>query len=145
MEQILKDKTGQALPVQEGPSPAAAAWLTIRPATPPCKHNVPTQFYPGKSLDIAISTAGQVKTVKLHYRHVNQVEVYQVETMADHNGIWRHTIPGEFTDSSFPLMYFFELQDDAGRAWIYPGFDADLANQPYCAVRRAGSVGKKIG
>ncbi len=138
MEQILKDKTGQTLPVQDGPSPAAAAWLKIRPTKPNCKHNVPTQFYMGKPLDIAISTTSQVKNVKLHYRHVNQVEVYQVESMADHRGTWRHSIPGEFTDSAFPLMYFFELQDDAGHAWLYPGFEPDLANQPYYAVRRAG-------
>ena len=140
MERILEDKTGQAKGVLKGPSSAAADWLKLRPATPGCKHNGPMQFTPGKPLDIALSTdSRQVKKVKLHYRHVNQVETYVVETMAGQGGIWRHTIPGAYTDSAFPLMYFFELQDNAGHAWLYPGFDEDLANQPYYALRRAGS------
>ena len=139
-EQILKDKLGESSIILAAPSPVAAQWLKLRPATPICKHNVPTQFYPGKPLDIALSATGQVKTVKLHYRHVNQVGTYVVESMAGHRGTWRHTIPGEYTDSAFPLMYFFELQDDAGHAWLYPGFEPDLANQPYYAVRRAGSL-----
>ena len=84
------------------------------------------------------TSAPQVKTVKLHYRHVNQVETYVVETMTGHRGAWLDKIPGEYTDSVFPLMYFFELHDDAGHAWLYPGFEPDLANQPYYAVRRAG-------
>ncbi len=145
IEQVLKDKSGQSPLALEGPSPAAVQWLKVRPATPNCKHHVPSQFYPGKPLDIALSTAGQVKTVKLHYRHVNQVETYVIETMACHNGTWRYTVPGEYTDSAFPLMYFFELHDHAGHAWLYPGFEADLANQPYYAVRRAGLSSIKTG
>ena len=138
MEQRLKHKTGQSSVALEGLSPGAAQWLKIRPATPLCKHNVPSQFYPGKPLDIALSTPDRVKAVKLHYRHVNQVETYVVETMEGHQRARRQTIPGEYTDSAYPLMYFFELQDDAGHAWLYPGFEPDLANQPYYAVRRAG-------
>jgi len=34
-------------------------------------------------------------------------------------------------------MYFFELQDNSGHAWIYPGFEADLANQPYYHIQHA--------
>lgn len=139
MEQIYKDKTGQTTLRLHGPSPAAANWLKIRPATPICEHKVPTRFYPGKPVKIALSAdSRQVKNVKLHYRHVNQVEVYVVAPMVVHDGTWRHTIPGAYTDSIFPLMYFFELQDDAGHAWLYPGFAQDLANQPYYTVRRAG-------
>lgn len=137
MEQLLKDKVGQSSFILEAPSLAAAHWLKPRPATPLCQHHRPTQFHPGKPLDIVLN-ARQVKTVKLHYRHVNQVETYVVETMAGHHGTWRHTIPNEYTDSVFPLMYFFELHDDAGHAWLYPGFEPDLANQPYYVVRRAG-------
>jgi hypothetical protein len=66
---------------------------------------------------------------------VNQVEAYRFETMTEKNGVWRFTIPGEFTDSDYPLMYFFELQDKGGQAWIYPGFASDLANQPYFHIQ----------
>ncbi len=137
IEQILEDKAEQSSLNIEVPSPAAALWLKSRPAVPICKHSFPIQFHPGKPLDIARSTTGQVKVVKLHYRHVNQMEAYVVKTMGEYDGSWRHTIPGEYTDSAFPLMYFFELQDAAGHAWLYPGFEADFANQPYFAVRQA--------
>ena len=47
------------------------------------------------------------------------------------------TIPGEYTNSPYPLEYYFELHNGAGQAWLYPGFDATLANQPYFVVRQA--------
>lgn len=40
-------------------------------------------------------------------------------------------------NSRYPLMYFFELRAGVGRAWLYPGFEADLSNQPYFVVRQA--------
>jgi hypothetical protein len=139
MERLLRGKVGESSITVAAPSPAAAQWLKPRPATPICEHHCPTQFNPGRPLDIVLTTSvPQVETVKLHYRHVNQVETYVVEAMTGRRGTWRHTIPGEYTDSVFPLMYFFELHDDASHAWLYPGFEPDLANQPYYAVRRAG-------
>lgn len=47
------------------------------------------------------------------------------------------TIPGEYTNSPYPLEYYFELHNGAGQVWLYPGFDATLANQPYFVVRQA--------
>ena len=40
-------------------------------------------------------------------------------------------------DSPYPMLYYFELRDARDAAWIYPGFNADLANQPYSVVRQA--------
>lgn len=137
MEGLLREKTGESVSMPERSSPAASVWLQPRPPVPPCTHQVPIQFRPGQPLDIVLrSNSPQVHSVKLHYRHVNQVEAYRIETMTEKNGVWRFTIPGEFTDSDYPLMYFFEVQDDQGHAWLYPGFEADVANQPYCHVER---------
>ena len=49
---------------------------------------------------------------------------------------YRQTIPGDYTDSAYPLMYFFELHDSQGHGRLQPGLTADLSNQPYFVVRR---------
>jgi hypothetical protein len=51
--------------------------------------------------------------------------------------LYRATIPAAYTDSAFPLQYYFELRESPEMAWLHPGFSADLANQPYYVVRRA--------
>jgi hypothetical protein len=73
--------------------------------------------------------------VLLHYRHVNQAEEYRVESMSLQGGRCRAAIPGDYTASKYPLIYFFELREKDGRAWLYPGFAEDLSNQPYFTVR----------
>ena len=57
-----------------------------------------------------------------------------LEASAD-GGRYRAVIPGEYTDSAYPLLYYFQLRDLKGAAWLYPGLNADLANQPYFVVR----------
>jgi len=138
MEQLLKEKRGGSAAAIKSPSQAASAWLRPRPATPECEHSVPARFHPGQPLDIILtSRSSKVQTVKLHYRHVNQVEAYRIEKMTSKGGTWNYTIVGDYTNSVFPLMYYFELHDDDRHAWLYPGFEADLANQPYFVVRQA--------
>jgi hypothetical protein len=51
--------------------------------------------------------------------------------------LYRAVIPASYTESPYPLQYYFELQESADKATLYPGFAADLANQPYFVVRRA--------
>ena len=36
----------------------------------------------------------------------------------------------------FALEYYFELRRDPDQAWLYPGFNATLSNQPYFLVRQ---------
>ena len=45
-------------------------------------------------------------------------------------------IPGAYTDSQFPLQYYFELKTAPDQAWIHPGFESNWTNQPYFVVRR---------
>jgi len=138
MEQMLQEKTGKSSAFIKEPSASASEWLDPRPPMPYCEHTIPVEFDPGQPFELALtSKSPQVHTVKLHYRHVNQVEAYQIEIMSGKDGVWRYSIPGDFTDSEYPLMYFFELQDDSSHAWIYPGFEPNLANQPYYHVQIA--------
>ena len=46
-------------------------------------------------------------------------------------------IPGAYTDSPYPLQYYFELKSAEDRAWLHPGFPADLAGPPYYVIRGA--------
>ena len=73
----------------------------------------------------------------LHYRHVDQSDAYRTVEMSADAGAWRAEIPGEYTDSAYPMLYYFVLRDAHGDARLYPGLNADLANQPYFIVRRA--------
>jgi hypothetical protein len=79
---------------------------------------------------------GKVRSVGMYYRHVNQAERFENVEMAVQGGTYRATIPAAYTDSPYPLQYYFEIRESAGKASLYPGFAPDLANQPYFVVRR---------
>ncbi len=102
-----------------------------------CVHTPPAHFVPGQDCELTISPRGNSPKISigLFYRHVNQAERYQQVDMEKRSGTFHGVIPGSYTDSKFPLQYYFELKQ-SGNAWLYPGFNADLSNQPYfvCAV-----------
>ena len=106
----------------------------LRPAGG-CRHSPPTRFHPGKALDIEIQMLQPVKQARLYYRHVNQAERFQVADMQPANDRHLATIPATYTGSPYPLQYYFELRASPDKAWLYPGFAPDLANQPYFVVR----------
>jgi hypothetical protein len=82
--------------------------------------------------------------VDLHYRHVNQSETYVVAPMlACGDGSFEATVPADYTDSLYPLQYFFVARRDS-MAQRYPDLAADLANQPYMVVRQR-SLHSKAG
>jgi hypothetical protein len=134
MERQLREKAGES--AAQGPSAAAAKWLLPRPAMPVCRHVAPASFRPGQSVQLELASPDSVTAVRLHYRHVNQAEAYETVGMTGGAGHWRQSIPAEYTNSKFPLLYYFEVHS-GGDAWLYPGLDATLSNQPYYVVRRA--------
>jgi len=104
-----------------------------------CEHTPPSSFQRGTPIAIQIK-AGETSdcqySIRLHYRHVNQAETYIVAEMQEQDGKYTATIPADYTDSPYPLQYFLEFRDAQGLAWLYPGFDADLSNQPYYVIRQ---------
>jgi hypothetical protein len=56
--------------------------------------------------------------------------------MSREDGRSTGTIPAEYTQSEYPLQYYFELQDGKAAAWMYPGFNKTFSNQPYFALIR---------
>jgi hypothetical protein len=120
---------------------AAAAIEQVLAKTPraplACTHTPPGKFTPKQDMALEIAVARKIGTARLWYRHVNQAERWVAADMTGENGTWRGTIPGAYTDSPYPLQYYFEFRDPPSGAWIYPGFAADLSNTPYVVLQRA--------
>jgi hypothetical protein len=109
-----------------------------RPVRPPtaCLHIQPERFKAGEPLDIGLSVEKEIGSVRLFYRHVNHAERYKTLDMQLIGRSYRATIPADYTNSQYPLQYYFELREKLGKAWLHPGFTADLTNQPYFVVRK---------
>jgi hypothetical protein len=73
--------------------------------------------------------------VRLYFRRVNQADAWQAVAMAEAEGEFRGAIPGDYTQTEFPLQYYFGLDKGFNGSVLYPGFDSSLANQPYFITR----------
>ena len=105
------------------------------------QHTPPARFDPGKPLELSVAFGrNHARAVKLMYRHADQSQRWRTEDMESRDRRFRGEIPAEYTQSPFPLVYYFEVQGDTGST-IYPGFNSDLSNQPYYLVRNNGRQG----
>ena len=122
---------------------AAIAEATGRPQRPSAamRHRVPGRFERKQPLVLELSGPVQA-SVRLYYRHVNQAERWQSAVMDRKGAAYVAAIPGAYTDSPYPLQYYFELKSAPDRAWLYPGFSRDLAGQPYYVV--FGTAGARM-
>jgi hypothetical protein len=102
-----------------------------------CQHQPPPRFRRKEALALQITVPpGKVVSVRLYYRHVNQAERFESVEMQVQSNAYRADIPAAYTDSGYPLQYYFEVKETTDRVWLYPGFAADLSNQPYFVVQR---------
>ena len=104
-----------------------------------CRHFQPASFTPGKDLALSIVVPAEIKTSRLHYRHVNQAEGWVASDMAATEGRRAGVIPAAYLTGTYPLQYYFELASDDA-ATLFPGLDSTLANVPYYVVRPAGAA-----
>ncbi len=102
-----------------------------------CHHIQPERFKAGEPLDLELSVENAIASARLYYRHVNHAERYETVEMNLIGKSYRASIPADYTNSQYPLQYYFELKEGPEKAWLYPGFTADLTNQPYFVVRKA--------
>jgi hypothetical protein len=107
----------------------------------PCRHAPSANFHPGEPLAIALAVTNAAPpslTARLQYRHVNQAEIWIAAPMQYRAGRYVAAIPGDYTQSPYPLQYYFELHSKTEGASLYPGLSApSLSNQPYYVVRQA--------
>lgn len=88
-------------------------------------------------LSLRLTGGGEAPTeIHLHYRHVNQGERWKSVPMEKKQHSFDAEIPGGYTQSPYPLQYYFVLAKDTGAAWFYPAFNATLSNQPYYALTK---------
>lgn len=101
------------------------------------QHQPQRKFVPGKDIAIDITLAKKPQAVILHYRHINHAERYNsIEMKASSSNKYIATIPGSYTDSPYPLAYYFEIKENLEVASIYPGLGKKLTQQPYFVIRQ---------
>jgi hypothetical protein len=125
MEMAVRRSAGAASAVVlEGPPRIAAS----------CTHTPPASFTPGKPFSVSLLLIDAPSSARLHYRHVNHAERWQSVDMRRADQTFAAAIPADYTNSPFSLQYYFELRQGPNSACMYPGLNAELANQPYFVV-----------
>jgi len=98
-------------------------------------HTPAQSFHPGSDLTLRLRVANPVTEVSLWYRHVTHGERWLSKPMDRSGDTFTAAIPQDYTQSPFPLQYYFELRNQE-RATFYPSLNATLSNQPYFALHR---------
>jgi hypothetical protein len=98
-------------------------------------HTAPPVFKPGSALKLSLADTAPSSEATLWYRHVSHAERWRSTKMERKQGQLIASISGEYTNSLFPLQYYFELRS-SNRATFYPALNAMLSNQPYFTVFR---------
>jgi hypothetical protein len=106
-----------------------------------CAHTPPLSFHAGQALSLSLRLLGVARedapnAVHLYYRHVNQGERWLAIEMESDQGGYGAAIPASYTNSVYPLQYYFALQRGSDAAWLYPAFNPTLSNQPYYAISK---------
>jgi hypothetical protein len=98
------------------------------------QHTPPKRFTPGEPVSLELRTVADV--VRLHYRHVHQGERYVAVDAVKNGTTFTALIPAEYTQSPFPLTYYFEIRT-GDKAAIFPGFREDFLGTPYFTIAQS--------
>jgi hypothetical protein len=144
---LVEQKAAAAAPPLAAPDPAAAKPAALIPEilgrpqrrAGTATHVATASFRRGQPVPVALAlAAGSARpvAVRLYYRHTQQAEPWRDALMSPAADGYRVEIPGDYTDSLYPLKYYFEVREESSRPWLYPGFNATLSNQPYFLLRQ---------
>ena len=97
------------------------------------KHTAPKSFHPGGDLALTVTAPAQISEAILWYRHVNHGERWLSTPMQRRDAPFTAAIPAAYTNSPYPLQYYFELHT-ATAATLHPPFNPTLSNRPYYAI-----------
>ena len=102
-------------------------------------HIPPASFQRGKPLSVLARAGGltAIAGLRLRYRHVNQAEIWQSAEMQRTAEDYQAVVAAEYTDSPFPLQYYFQIQTGSDKTRLYPGLEHRWHGQPYYFVRQA--------
>lgn len=99
-----------------------------------CRHQQPARFTAGSALELAFSFDAKPASAVLYYRHVTQAERYRKAALTWQGNTGKASIPADYSNSPYPLEYYIAVKNAAGDASLYPGFNTELAGQPYFVV-----------
>ena len=105
-------------------------------------HTPPNSFSRGESFSVVAHVARMSKhmmisRLQLRFRRVNQAETWRGIEMEKSGSEYRATIPAEYTNSPFPLQYYFLIKTVSDGVWLHPGIERRWNGQPYFVVRQA--------
>jgi hypothetical protein len=93
-------------------------------------------FHPGAEIALELGLKPDaIRSARLWYRHVNQAENWRSLDMEKQSDSYKGTIPGDYTNSPYPMQYYFELTTPDNQATLFPGFGKDFTGQPYFVVQ----------
>ncbi len=101
-------------------------------------HVPPASFHRGSFVALELIVGASVPRpaeVRLLYRHANQAEAWRVAAMELTADRASGSIPADYTDTPYPLEYYFEIAGAAGRPVLWPGLGAALTQPPYFVLR----------
>jgi hypothetical protein len=94
-------------------------------------------FTKGDALTLQLVLEKATAAVRLCYRHVNMAERFETVDMKANGNTYVATIPAAYTQSQYPLAYYFEVEEGPAAVTLYPGFNELRNNQPYFVIRQA--------
>ncbi len=101
-----------------------------------CHHKNPDKFKVGEAVNLKISVDKEIESILLYYRHVDQAERFKTTKMKKAGRSFSASIPADYTETLYPLQYYFELREKPDNAWLYPGLTSKLTQQPYFVIRK---------
>jgi hypothetical protein len=87
-------------------------------------------------------TCPDVASARLMYRHVNHAERFVNAEMTKQGTRYRAVIPAEYTNSVYPLQYYFELRQGPEAVTLFPGFGTIPVNPPYFVLASGKTLGR---
>jgi hypothetical protein len=89
-------------------------------ARPTIEHNAPRLIFAGKPIQLLLRVypVNNVKTVRLHYRPLNQLAAWKTMDASPQHALFQLT--AEDADPHWDLQYYFEVLNTEGSGWFYP-------------------------
>lgn len=145
MEKLVGQTSGKALASRPEPKAVGEAIKTVleyplkeNQIAGGVEHRPPSRFRRGEAVPIeAVPKRGSdLRTVRLRFRRVNQGESWKSSDMEYGGNHYLAEVPGSYSDSPYPLQYYFECTPNSGRPWFYPDLTVRWQGQPYFVIRQ---------
>ncbi|TDC98361.1 hypothetical protein [Actinomadura sp. 7K507] len=109
-----------------------------RPTLDGVRLAVPERFRRGAPLDVRLAAHPDVLVritgATLRFRHLDQSKEWSETEMRRDGDEFTASIPADVTSTTFPVMCFAEVHLTDEAPALLPGFEPDLANQPYLVI-----------